>query len=555
MKHARSRIVLVAAIWLATGVGARAAADPSVTRRVDSLFASYDRRDSPGCALAVIRDGATAYTRGYGMASLELRVPITPRTVFDIGSTAKQFAATSILLLEQQGKLSLDDDVRKFIPELPDYGAKISLRNLLQHTSGLPDYIGLLRLAGARTEDVVTDEEALHLLALVKTLEFPPGSAHVYSNSGYFLLSLVVQRSSGQSLADYARERIFAPLGMEQTQYVHDHTSIVAGHAIGYALAKGGGFRLDSSNWEQNGDGGLQTSVEDLARWDRNFYDAKVGGRSLIDALQRTGVLTSGTPISYAMGLRVDTYRGLNRVRHGGSWAGFRAELLRFPEERFSVVTLCNLANASAANLARQVAEIYLENRLSPEKSRSVTPFATSAPPDGRGGSGKLYWSRETDRVCSIVARPGVLEYAEDDEKVELVPTSADQWQSRDGSLTVSIHGGASEIRVSSPGTDPDLLQAVDRWNPTPSALVSYAGSYWCRELESTYTIRIEGGNAELVTRYGRTERLKPVFPGAFQSDLAGLIRFPQRESGPSDFEVRSGRTRLSFRLQSPTSR
>jgi CubicO group peptidase (beta-lactamase class C family) len=173
----------------------------------------------------VIRNGTAVYTHGYGMASLELGVPITPRTVFDIGSTAKQFAATSILLLEQQGKLSLDDDVRKFVPELPEYGAKVTLRNLLQHTSGLPDYIGLLRLAGARTEDVVTDEEALHLLALEKTLEFPPGSAHVYSNSGYFLLSLVVQRSSGQSLADYARERIFAPLGMEQTRYVHDHTS------------------------------------------------------------------------------------------------------------------------------------------------------------------------------------------------------------------------------------------------------------------------------------------------------------------------------------------
>ena len=555
MRHVRSRIVLIAAIWLAAGAGVRAAPDPSVTRRVDSLFASYDRRDSPGCALAVIRNGAAAYTRGYGMASLELQVPITPRTVFDIGSTAKQFAATSILLLEQEGKVSLDDDVRKFIPELPDYGAKVTLRNLLQHTSGLPDYVGLLRLAGARTEDVATDEEALHLLALERTLEFPPGSAHVYSNSGYFLLSLVVQRSSGRSLADYARQRIFAPLGMEQTRYVHDHTSIVPGHAIGYALARGGGFRLDSSNWEQNGDGGLQTTVEDLARWDRNFYDAKVGGRSLVDALQRTGVLTSGTPISYAMGLRVDTYRGLRRVRHGGSWAGFRAELLRFPEERFSVVTLCNLADASAANLARQVAEIYLENRLSPEKSRSVTSIATSAPPDGLGGSGKLYWSRETDRVCSIVARHGVLEYVEDDEKVELVPTSADQWQSRDGSLTVSVHGAASEIQVSSPGADPDLLQAVDRWSPMPSELESYAGSYWCRELESTYTIRIAGGNAELVTRYGRTERLNPVFPGAFLSDLAGLIRFPRRESGPSDFEVRSGRTRLSFRLQNPTPR
>jgi CubicO group peptidase (beta-lactamase class C family) len=529
--------------------------DPSLTRRVDSLFASYDRKDSPGCALAAIRDGAIVYTRGYGMASLELGAPITPRTVFDIGSTAKQFAATSILLLEQQGKLSLDDDVRRFIPELPDYGAKVTLRNLLQHTSGLPDYIGLLRLAGARTEDVVTDEEALHLLALEKTLEFPPGSAHLYSNSGYFLLSLVVQRSSGQSLADYARERIFTPLGMGQTRYVHDHTSIVAGHAVGYALAKGGGFRLDSSNWEMNGDGGLQTTVEDLARWDGNFYDAKVGGRSLVDALQRTGVLTSGMAISYAMGLRVDTYRGLKRVRHGGSWAGFRAELLRFPEERFSVVTLCNLADASAATLARHVAEIYLENRLSPEESRSVTPIATRTPPDGLAGSGKLYWSRETDRVCSIVARRGGLEYAEDDEKVELVPTSADQWQSRDGSLTISVHGGASEIEVSNPGADPDLFQAVEQWSPMPSALELYAGRYWCRELESTYTIRIAGGNAELVTRYGRTERLKPVFPGAFQSDLAGLIRFPQRESGPSEFEVRSGRTRLTFRRENPASR
>ncbi|HEX7252119.1 MAG TPA: serine hydrolase domain-containing protein [Thermoanaerobaculia bacterium] len=547
MRDARSPVALAAVVWLASQRGLPAAPDAALTRRVDSLFASYDRRDSPGCALAVIHKSATVYTRGYGMASLELQVPISPRTVFDIGSTAKQFTAASILLLARDGKLSIDDDVRKFIPELPDYGATVTIRNLLQHTSGIPDYIDLLLLAGARTEDVVTDEEALHLLVLQPSLEFPPGSAHVYSNSGFFLLSLVVQRSSGQSLGDFARERVFAPLGMEQTGYVHDHTTIVPGHAIGYARSKGGGFRLDSSNWEQNGDGGLQTTVEDLVRWDQNFYDAKVGGRSLVDTLQSTGVLRSGKPISYAMGLRVDTYRGLKRVRHGGSWAGFRAELLRFPEERFSVATLCNLADASAANLARQVAEIYLDQRLSPETPAKVVPIASS-PPEWLVGAEKLYWSRETDRVCSISAKGGALEYNEDAEKIELVPTSVGQWQSRSGSLSITLRDPASDIELGSSGADPVAFQPVDRWRPAPSELAAYAGSYWCRELESTYTIRIAGGRAVLVTRYGRNEPLEPVFPGAFRSDLAGLIRFPRNRNEVSGFEVLSGRTRLAFR-------
>ena len=216
------------------------------------------------------------------------------------------------------------------------------------------------------------------------------------------------------------------------------------------------------------------------------------------------------------------------------------------------MITLCNIADVSAASLARQVAEI-LEKRFSPAQVPQVTPTA-GGPPNWLTGSERLYWSPETDRIFSIAARRGALEYVEDNEKVELVPTSADHWQSRDRSFTIALRGAANEIEISSTGGDPVAFQPVDRWSPTLSELAPYAGSYWCRELESTYTIRITGGRAELVTRYGRTDRLDPVFPRAFRSDLAGLIRFSRGGDRASGFEVLSGRTRLFFRLQGAAS-
>src|SRR5208282_317064 len=248
-------------------------AQDKATAAVDEVFADLTKAGSPGCAVAVYRNGRISYSKGYGLANLEEDVPITPGSVFDIGSTSKQFTAASILLLEKQGKLSVNDDVRKYIPELPDYGPKITLLPLLNHTSGLRDYLALMDLAGINTDSVTTDEDALQIITRQKALNFAPGSDWLYSNSGFFLLSIVVKRASGKTLREFAAENIFAPLGMTHTQYRDDHTALIPDRAMAYdPKEKKDGYTLDVSYFEQTGDGAVHTSVEDLLKWDENFY-------------------------------------------------------------------------------------------------------------------------------------------------------------------------------------------------------------------------------------------------------------------------------------------
>jgi len=328
--------------------------------RVEELFARFTAGLSPGCALAVVENGRVVLARGYGFADLDRRLPITPRTRFDIASTSKQFTAASVLLLAARGRLSLDDDVRKYVPEVPRHDAVITLRHLLHHTSGLPNYIDLLAKAGKRYEEVTTDDDALAALAGAPQLQFPPGTAFRYNDSGYFLLSLVVKRVTGRSLREFAAENLFAPLGMNDTRIVDDLTRGVPGRAVPY-VQDGSGFQPVSSGWEQTGDGGVNSTVLDLARWDANFYSGAVGGKALLAAMTTPGSLANGSPLPYAGGLFLDRFRGHRRVRHPGSWRGFCSELMRLPGRRLSVITLCNVGDADPAALSEQVADLYLE--------------------------------------------------------------------------------------------------------------------------------------------------------------------------------------------------
>jgi CubicO group peptidase (beta-lactamase class C family) len=328
---------------------------------VDEVFADVAKPGSPGCTVAVARDGKLLYAKGYGLANIEQNIPLSPDSVFDIGSTSKQFSAASILLLEKQGKLSVNDDVRKYIPELPDYGKKITILNLLNHTSGLRDYLVLFELAGVNTDSVTTDEEALALIARQKALNFDPGSEWLYSNSGFFLLSVIVKRTSGQSLRQFAAENIFQPLNMNHTLYRDSHTLLVPNRVLAYdPVDKGPGYTFDVSYFEQTGDGAVHTSVGDLLKWDENFYTAQVGGKPFLAELQEPGKLNNGKTLDYAKGLFIGKYRGLDTVSHGGSWGGYRAELLRFPDQHFSVVCLCNRSDGRTESRAKQVADIYL---------------------------------------------------------------------------------------------------------------------------------------------------------------------------------------------------
>ena len=310
----------------------------------------------------MIQDGEIIYKRGYGMANLEHGVPISSKTAFYIGSTSKQFTAMSILLLAEQGKLSLDDDIRKHIPEMPEYDHRITIRHLIHHTSGIPDYFVLWERAGRDFADSIPEQEVLDLLARQKTLNFTPGDRFMYSNSGYFLLSLTVKRVSGTSLREFAEENIFQPLGMRDTHFHDDRTMIVKNRADGHFPRADGGFGIFTTSFDLVGSGGLYTTVEDLFVWDRNFYQNKLGrgGQGLIDRMLTRGKLNNGEELEYAFGLMVNEHKGLKMVSHGGGFIGFSAELIRFPGREFSIAVLCNLSGIDAGQLARRVVNFYL---------------------------------------------------------------------------------------------------------------------------------------------------------------------------------------------------
>src|SRR5262245_27988878 len=383
--------VFAVLLWAPVGVTAQSnlqagsASPASLAAKVDTIFTNYDKSDSPGCAVGIIKDGKLIYTRGYGMANLEHNIPNGPQIVYDIGSVSKQFTAASILLLAAQGNLSLDDDVRKYLPELPAYQKIITIRHMLHHTSGLRDYSMLFLLAEGSLENTTNEDDALRAMVRQKGLNFMPGDEWDYSNSGYFLLSLIIKRTSGKTLAAFAKEQIFDPLGMKSTMYLDNHKKIVPHRATGYAVTEGGGFQLETWNNDQTGDGAVQTSVEDLLRWDQNFYEPKVGGRALLEQMQTVGVLNNGQKFPYGFGLYINVFSNRDeeprRVWHGGGVPGYRATLTRFPDQKFSVVCLCNLTSADPAGLAEQVAHLYLADRFKTPLPPPTAGAAKNPPP------------------------------------------------------------------------------------------------------------------------------------------------------------------------------
>ncbi|MBL8191294.1 MAG: beta-lactamase family protein [Acidobacteria bacterium] len=371
------KVLFCLVLLLASSVAGLSQSADGVTAKVDAIFANFDKTDSPGCALGVIKDGKLIYTRGYGKANLEHGIANGSTLVYDIGSTSKQFAAASILLLAQQGKLSLEDDVRKFIPELPSYQKPILIRHLLHHTSGLRDYLTLFNLAGVNFDDTTTEADALKIIIRQKALNFTPGDEWIYSNSGYFLLSIIIKRASGKSYPEFAQEHIFDPLGMKHTLVLDNHKRIVPMRATGYSPNPKAGFQTEMSNFEQTGDGAVLTSVEDLLKWDQNFYEPKVGGKAFLDQMHAVGAFNDGKKHDYASGLFIEEYKGLRKVSHGGSWAGYRSELLRFPDQKFSVACLCNLGTVNPSALAQRVADMYLADQFTTNESKPSTMRGT----------------------------------------------------------------------------------------------------------------------------------------------------------------------------------
>jgi CubicO group peptidase (beta-lactamase class C family) len=477
-------------------------------------------------------------------------VPNTPETIFESGSVAKQFTATAMVLLAQDGKLSLDDDIRRYLPEVPDLGKKITIRNLLTHTSGLRDQWGLLSLRGSPPgSQVHSFATILDLVSHQKALNFDPGAEYLYSNTGYTLAAIIVQRVSGQPFATFSEERLFKPLGMANTRWRADFTTVVKGRATAYSGTAAGGFHSDMPFTNVIGNGGLLTTVGDLLRWNA-FLDAPaaaVGGRALVQALETPMTFNDGRRSAYALGLSVGVRDGIREVTHGGATAGYRTWLARYPERGTSVAVLCNLASANPTSLGNQAMSLIMPRPAVPAATASATTLSDAelAPYVG------LFRMRGSENLIRTVVRGGRLAT---DLPFSTTPTPVGTDRFRvfgQGELIYRREGGrVRDVLVVSDG-DTARYEPAAPAAPTAGQLAAYAGSYWSDELDTRFTVVARDGVLVLRTRLGEETRFSPTFADAFTSP-AGTVIFARDARGTvNGFGIWAGRIRnVQFRRE-----
>lgn len=523
--------------------------------RVDSVFEAFDRTDSPGCALGVYQDGRILYSRGYGMASLELGVALSPRSVVDVGSISKQFTAMSILMLQKEGKLSLDDPIRKYIPELPPYADKITLRRALSQTSGLRDIYGLIAQTGrAFAGDSI---DALHIITRSTEPNYTPGDRYLYTNTGWILAAQIVYRLTGKTLAQFADERIFEPLGMHDTRYLADATTIIPNGAESYAPRPGGGFRVVRSTYDGAimGAGAVQTSVEDFVRWLNNYDSATVGGRDIIQTMTTPTLLNDGTPArsgpteAYAIGLNVGTLRGLRVVSHGGVWAGYRGHFLRLPDQHFAVATFCNLTTSGPDSLARKVAGIYLADRMQPDSTTAWTVALAGEPrvpvPASTLRTLVGVWRNDDRGEVRRTHLVGDTLFEGGGERTRLVPLGERRFRAQPGTeLRFEGDAAAPSRMIVRTTADEVTYTRADSAVLTAAQLAEYAGDYRSDEVETTQTWKVEKGKLVVYAGYRRLGVLEPAYKDGFTRG-ASVINFVRDAKGRiSGYLIESGRVR-----------
>src|SRR5688572_26641526 len=539
-------LTVSALVTAAITVSAATAPQPSRDARVDEIFKEFTAAGSPGCTAGVYEGGRVVHRGAYGMANLDHDVRLAPDSVFHVASVSKQFTAAAILLLAEDGKLSLDDEVRKFIPELPDFGTRITIRHLANHTSGIRDQWDLLGLAGWRySRDLITDDDVLGLLSRQKALNFTPGERHLYSNSGYTLMAIIVSRVSGQSFREFTSSRIFQPLGMVNTHFRDRFSEIVKNQAYGYAAADGT-FRLSVTNFDTAGATSLLTTADDLVKWHANFDQRSVGGERLQAGLLDRGVLNNGERIDYAFGISHGKYRGLPLVAHGGADAGYRAAFLRFPEQRFGVATLCNLASTNPTALSQRVADVFLADVLgpdttAPEDSKEIpVPTADLARYEG------LYWNKAQARGARFVLADDRLHAVQGTNRVPMKSLGEGKFVMTAGPRTQFRfeRGPDGEILVKAGPELADVFVRSEPFAPTRAQLEDFAGVYRSEEIDTVFRMEVTEARLQLQHVKQGATALEPRVTDTFSAQM-GVFQFTRNSTGRvSGFTLDGGRVR-----------
>ncbi|MBI9043414.1 MAG: beta-lactamase family protein [Anaerolineaceae bacterium] len=522
--------------------------------QTDEIFSKWDKKDSPGCVLGIIKDGQFIYKRGYGLANLEYSIPLSPHSILDIGSTSKQFTALCILLLSRKGKISLDDPIQKYIPELPEYEAPVTIQHLVHHTSGIRDYLELMYFAGMPFENDYQEPEIISLIARQKQLNFIPGEEFLYSNSGYLLMAEIVKRVSGKDLRDFAQENIFAPLKMTQTHFHNNFKEIVKNRASAYAPlgSEVKGFKIDMGIFDVLGDGALYTSVEDLFLWDQNYYHNILdgGGQDLIQAMEEKFSLNSGEIINYAFGLDVTEYKGLKLVRHGGAWYGYRAEMLRFPEHQFSVICLANLGTMNPTGLALQVADLYLAEALKETMHKKEEEFIELSNEALKSFTG-FYQNEDATFTGFIRLIDDQLLLDFMGEKIKIKPIADNQCKTIDFSHPIMLSFGklgengfqSLNFNVADAKINENLVKC-EQLILSNKEIARYTGTYFQDELQVTYEILIVENELQIHIKGSTFETLQPVTKEIFAAGRFTTIFQFDSDENISGFNIKGSRAR-----------
>ena len=518
-------------------------AEEGLPEKVDRLFADYDKPVPRGAAVAVVRDGRVLYRKEFGCADLDHNIPITSETVFDIASVSKQFAGMAVAMLLEEGKLSLDENIGTYVPEVPDFGNTITLRHLVHHTSGLRDWPGTLLLGGWRFDDVISFRNIMDMVRHQEKLNFEPGSEYTYSNTGYNLLAEAVARVSGISFRQWTDRRIFAPLGMKDTHFHDDHEEIVKKRATAYRPDGRGGFKKVGNSLTAMGSSSLFSTVDDLVLWANNFDNPVVGGSVVIEKMEERGVLNSGKRIDYAFGQSVSSYRGAKSVSHSGGWAGFRTYLIRFPDLRFNVIVLCNLSSLNPREKALRIADLYLSDHLESEKKKTAEKEVEPIDPgllDDYLGTWKLGpgWLLTITRKGNSLTAQATMEPA-----YPAVPEKEDRF-------FVKAYGASLVFERDSSGNVHALhyrgIRAgrVVPHQPSTARLEEYRGLYWSRELDTVASIEVQGGKLQARQRKHGSVELVPTQSDQFRTSQ-GRIDFDRDGAGAiSGFRFSQQRSR-----------
>jgi CubicO group peptidase (beta-lactamase class C family) len=496
------------------------------TSAIDEVFAPFTEPGSAGAAVGLIRNGELEHSAGYGLANLEHQVPFTSRTVVNLGSMAKQFTAFLVALLDDEGALSVDDDIRFYLPELHDFGRTITVHHLIHHLSGLRGtYPELFVMGGWRMSDLMTQEDVLRLMAAQRELNYPPGEEFLYVNSGYALLALILERAAGMPFARLARDRIFAPLAMASTGVKENFEMVLDRAAGGY-------YETDDGSWKRSvvtdsvvGPTNVWSTVEDLACWERNFVTAQLGGQALVDRLTKPVTLNDGTPVTYGFGLETGTYRGWKLVEHGGQHGGHCGHLARFPEAGFSVAVLFNAFRSDSREYALRVADLALEDRSQPAVDKQGTPERYHQNVGDLDRFSGIYLNHSRAAVRRVTVREGRLTF----EGYVLIPLGPSRFCFEvEPSVELRFEGMAGRQTVTTvTGQGNYSYEIVPEPESDPEGMRDYPGWYESRELGVAWEVELNGGRLMVHRQRVPDSFLTPVFADGFTDDWSPVVGFP----------------------------